>query len=277
MTGSIQCGTIIDDPYNAAVRILLTNDDGILAPGLAAMWRELRSLGEVEVVAPESVQSAVAHSITIHYPIMTRRVHVGGEFHGFSVEGSPADCVKLAVHDLLDCKPDLVVSGINAGENIGTHVLYSGTVAAAAEGALQGCAAVAVSLEYSDELDFDLAARHAMTVIRSILHQGIEAGDLVNVNIPALRPGWPRGVRVTAQSMSPLEESFERRADPQGRPYYWLSGKLTEEVDAAFDTDLRAMRDGYIAVTPIRINLTDRARLTHMRSWSWPEIGAQGH
>lgn len=254
------------------MRILLTNDDGILAPGLAAMYRELVGLGCVDVVAPESVQSAVAHSITIRYPIMTRRVHVGGEFHGYSVEGSPADCVKLAVHDLLEHKPDLVVSGINAGENIGTHVLYSGTVAAAAEGALQGCAAIAVSLEYSDELDFGRAAKLAASVIRAILEQGLDAGELINVNIPALRPGWPIGVRVAAQSMTPLAERFEKRSDPQGRPYYWLSGTLTHEVDDGFDSDLRAVRAGYIAVTPIRINLTDRARLAHMRGWTWPVV-----
>src|SRR5207248_2832963 len=129
----------------AAMRILLTNDDGILAPGLAAMYRELVALGDVSVVAPESVQSAAAHSITIRHPIMANWVRVGGEFDGWSVEGSPADCVKLAVFALLEHKPDLVVSGINAGENVGHHVLYSGTVAAAAEGALQGCPAVAVS------------------------------------------------------------------------------------------------------------------------------------
>ncbi|MCK6486072.1 MAG: 5'/3'-nucleotidase SurE [Phycisphaerae bacterium] len=257
------------------MRILLTNDDGILAPGLAAMYRRLTALGHVDVVAPESGQSAAAHSITVRYPIMSRQVHVGGEFHGYSVEGSPADCVKLAIHALLDAPPDLVVSGINAGENVGIHVLYSGTVAAAAEGALQGCRAIAVSLEYADELDFDRAAEHAIAVIRDVLDNGLAPGELVSINIPALRPGWPRGVRVAGQSTARLSETFERRNDPQGRPYYWLSGNLLRDVQETADTDLRAVREGYIAVTPLMVNLTDPSRLSAMRDWpwSWPQSG----
>lgn len=254
------------------MRILLTNDDGILAPGLLALYRELRNLGQVDVVAPESVQSAAAHSITVRYPIIARPLHVGGEFHGYSVEGSPADCVKLAFHAVLDRKPDLVVSGINAGANAGVHVLYSGTVAAAAEGAIQGCPAIAVSLEYSDELNFTRAAKLSIHVIRSILDHGIEPGDLVSINIPDLREGWPLGIRVASQSITPYAESFEQRTDPNGRPYYWLSAKSLRETLEHEDTDLRAVLDGYICVTPLKVNLTDRARLQHMRSWKWPAL-----
>lgn len=254
------------------MRILLTNDDGILAPGLAAMYRELRALGHVDVVAPESVQSAAAHSITVRYPLLARRVHVANEFHGHSVEGSPADCVKLAFHVLLERKPDLVVSGINAGANAGIHVLYSGTVAAAAEGAIQGCPAIAVSLEYSDELNFARAAQLTLGVIRTILAEGIDPGDLVSINIPELRAGWPLGVRVASQSITSYPETFEQRQDPTGRPYYWLSAKPLRETPESDDTDLRAVREGYICVTPLKVNLTDRARLQHMRTWEWPEL-----
>ncbi|MEE8170962.1 MAG: 5'/3'-nucleotidase SurE, partial [Phycisphaerae bacterium] len=166
-------------------------------------------------------------------------------------------------------KPDLVVSGINAGENVGVNVFYSGTVAAAAEGALLGCRAVAVSLEYSDELDFARAARHAMTVIRTLLKNGVEPGEMVSVNLPQLRPGWPVGIHVAEQSSLALSERFEQRSDPRGQPYYWLTGAFPEEES---DTDVRAVRHGYIAVTPIKINLTDRVRLALMREWDWPAL-----
>ena len=254
------------------MHILLTNDDGILAPGLAAMYRELIRMGTVDVVAPDVVQSASAHAITVRYPLMATRVHVGGEFHGWSVEGSPADCVKLAIHALLDRRPDLLVSGINAGENVGHHVLYSGTVAAAAEGALQGVPAVAVSLEFSQELDFAKAARVALATIQTMLNNGLSPGDLVSVNIPSLQPGWPRGIRVARQSTTSLPETFEQRTDPNGRPYYWLTAKFTNWTDSDADTDLRAIREGYVAVTPLHTNLTDRPRLHHMRQWNWPSV-----
>jgi 5'-nucleotidase len=253
------------------VRILLTNDDGIMAPGLAAMYRALSAIGDVSVVAPESGQSASAHSITIRYPLMSRTVHVNSEFWGHSVEGSPADCVKLAFHALLDHRPDLVISGINAGENVGIHVLYSGTVAAAAEGALQGCRAIAVSLEYSDELDFDRAAGCAMTVIRKLLATSMTPGQLVSVNIPELRPGWPRGIRVVRQSVAPLPESFEQRTTPMGRPYYWLSGTSRIETAPA-ETDLKALREGYVTVTPLHVDLTHQARLEELSQIQWPQL-----
>jgi len=236
------------------------------------MYHQLKSLGDVSAVAPESGQSAAAHSITIRYPLMCQLIHVSGDFHGYSVEGSPADCVKLALHQLLPQKPDLVVSGINAGENVGIHVLYSGTVAAAAEGALQGFPAVAVSLEYSDQLDFDRAAQYALEVIRTLLANGLGPGELVSVNIPQLRPGWPRGVRVARQSLARLTEGFERRNTPQGRPYYWLSGELAAAQDEPEESDLRAIREGYITVTPLRVDLTHGERYRRMRTWEWPAV-----
>lgn len=253
------------------VLILLTNDDGILAPGLAAMHAELCALGEVDVVAPSSGMSASGHSITIDYPVISQRLHVGGAFHGESVRGQPADCVKLAMKCLLRRTPDLVVSGINNGENVGIHVLYSGTVAAAAEGAMLGAPAIAVSLETGPEMDFARAAQLARGVIDQLLARGVRSGELYNVNIPALKPGWPRGVRVCRQSTLPIEDEFEVRTDPRGRQYYWLRGEFGEMRDEV-DTDLHALREGYITVTPLHVDLTDRQKLVSMQSWAWPPI-----
>lgn len=257
--------------YNRGVLILLSNDDGIFAPGLLAMYRELTSLGEVHVVAPSSGQSATAHSITINLPVICQRVHVAGEFWGQSVEGLPADCVKLAFHSLLPRRPDLVVSGINNGENVGIHVLYSGTVAAAAEAALLGSPAVAVSLECGPEMDFGRAAKLARQLIDRMLAIGVKPGQLFNINVPALRPGWPRGVRVTRQSTLQINDQFERRQDPGGRDYYWLRGEFGD-FSRETDTDLRAQRDGYVSVTPLQLDLTDATRLAAMRDWQWPAL-----
>jgi len=254
----------------AAVRILLTNDDGILAPGIAAMWRELSSLAEVTVVAPEFPQSAAGHSITVSDAVIASRVHVNEEFYGYSVVGRPADCVKLAVRELLDTPPDLVVSGINAGANIGINVLYSGTVAAAAEAAFYRLPAVAVSLEYRAELDFMLAARIARRVISGLIEAGLHPGWLINVNIPALDGGLPKGVRVVRQSTQPMEEAFIQAKDPRGRTYFWLTGGFADRGEP--ETDLRAVSEGYVAITPLRFDLTEDDKLNVMRQWHWPAI-----
>jgi len=253
------------------MRILLCNDDGILAPGIAAMYDVLAVDHDVTVVAPALVQSATAHAITIRLPLICHKMHVGGRFHGTSVEGSPADCVKLAVHTLMQQKPDLVVSGMNAGANVGIHVLYSGTVAAAAEGAMLGCPAIAVSLEYSSELNFERAAVVARRVIDQILSYGVAPGHLYNVNIPAQKPGWPRGVRVGPQSTLGLDEKIEKRSDPSGRDYYWLSGNFGDTSREA-DTDLKLLREGYVTVTPLHFDLTHVPRLRAMAEWNWDNV-----
>jgi len=252
------------------VHILLTNDDGILAPGLAAMWRQLTDLGRLTVVAPESPQSAAGHAITVGDAVIASRVHVNEEFYGYSVVGRPADCVKLAVRELLDAPPDLVVSGINAGANVGINILYSGTVAAAAEAAFYRLPAVAVSLEYRTELDFAQAAQIARGVLTGLIEAGPRPGWLINVNIPALDGGPPRGIRVVRQSTQPMEERFVKAKDPRGRTYFWLTGGFADEGEP--ETDLRAISEGYVAVTPLRFDLTREDALDAMRQWSWPAM-----
>ncbi len=250
--------------------ILLTNDDGIYAPGLRALRRELQKLGEVVVVAPASEQSGVGHSITLLTPLLVQQVmDDNNQFLGWAVEGRPADCIKLALVELLPEPPDLVVSGINAGSNAGINVLYSGTVAAAIEGAFFERLSIAVSLEYTrPKLDFHTASGYARQVIEQILAQKPPAGSLFNVNIPSLDKGPIRGIRTTPQNVAPYVEKFDRRVDPRGRVYFWTTPGLLCP-DPHPDTDVTALAEGYITVTPLQFNLTHRGLLAKMSGWQW--------
>lgn len=249
------------------MHILLSNDDGILAPGLCALYRELRQLGDVDVVAPESPQSAAAHGITVGGPITVRRVHVQDLFFGHAVAGRPADCVKLGITELLADPPDLVVSGINDGANVSINVLYSGTVAAAAEGALLGFPAIAVSMRQGEERDFNRAAQLTLPIIRQLLDHGLAAGQLININLPDLTPGPPRGIRVVPQATRMIKDRFVRHPGPDGRDYYWLTGTDFDfkEAQGRALSDLDAVDQGYIAVTPLQFDLTQYALMEQLR------------
>ena len=251
--------------------ILLTNDDGIMAPGLVAMYRQLASLGEVHVVAPETVQSATGHGITVSTPLLTSQVTVDHAFTGIAVDGRPADCVKLAISQLLPRMPDLVVSGINAGANVGINVIYSGTVAAAIEAAFLGVPAIALSLYLRNDVPADYAqtAVLARRTIDQILAAGLRGGQMVSVNLPALSPGEsPAGIRVVRQCTRPWVDTYERRKDPRGRDYYWNTSvfSLSTEDD---DSDVAALRDRCITVTPLHFDLTDRALLERWSAVPW--------
>jgi 5'-nucleotidase len=252
------------------VRILLTNDDGVYAPGLRALRAELRKLGEVLVVAPATEQSAVGHSITLLTPLLVQEVlDEQNQFMGWAVEGRPADCVKLALLELLPDPPDLIVSGLNAGSNAGINVLYSGTVAAAIEGAFFQRTSIAVSLEYTKpQLDFPRAAALARQVIEQILAHDPPTGTLFNVNIPSPDKGPIRGIRTTPQNVAPYVEKFDRRVDPRGRVYFWTTPGLVCP-DPHPDTDVSALAEGYITVTPLQFNLTHRGQLQQMSDWRW--------
>lgn len=250
------------------MRILLTNDDGILAPGIRALRNELRKLGDVTVVAPASEQSAVGHSITLMNPLLVREVHEEGELVGYAVEGKPADCVKLGLVELLKEPPDLVVSGINAGSNAGINVLYSGTVAAAIEAAFFNVTSIAVSLTLPEDTQYDHAASIAGKIIRQILGHSPASGELFNVNIPELSQGDPIGVRVARQALICYRESYEARTDPRGRKYYWLLPDPLQHDDD-LNADMTALAHRYVTVTPLRFDLTDRMRLEQMRDWTW--------
>ncbi len=246
--------------------ILLTNDDGIRAPGLVAMYRQLQRLGEVHVVAPETVQSASGHGITITTPLLTNRVTVENGFTGIAVDGRPADCVKLAVARLLPRRPDLVVSGMNSGTNVGINVIYSGTVAAAIEAAFLGLPSIAVSLYLKNDVPTDYArgAQHAMEAIDLVLKRGVPGGTVATINIPATRDSErPAGIRFVRQCTRPWNDTYEERVDPRGRKYFWNSS-IFRLGETEHDTDVAALREGYITITPLSFDLTDHSRL---RSW----------
>ncbi len=244
--------------------ILLTNDDGIHAPGIAAMWKELTKLGEVHVVAPETVQSATGHGITIETPLLTRKVGRDDGYHGVAVDGRPADCVKLAVSQILPKAPDLVVSGVNAGANVGINVVYSGTVAAAIEAAFLGLPSVATSLYLRSDVktSYEWAAELSRRTIESLLEKGLKPGQVASINVPAVGFGVePAGVRYVRQCTRAWIDTYERRTTPRGdRDYFWNKSvfSLGETED---DTDVAALREGYVTVTPLMFDLTDHLLL----------------
>ena len=253
------------------MRILLTNDDGIYAPGLRALLVELRKLGEVIVVAPATEQSAVGHSVTILTPLLAQEIRDdSGQPLGWAVEGRPADCVKLALRELLPQPPDLIVSGLNAGSNAGINILYSGTVAAAVEGAFFNCVSIACSLEYAraTQPNFARGAELARRVVEQILARKPSAGSLFNVNVPDLEHGPIRGIRTVPQNIAPYVETYDRRVDPRGRLYFWSNPEFSCP-DPHPDTDVSAMAEGWITVTPLQFDLTHAARLREMSAWQW--------
>lgn len=254
------------------MNILVCNDDGIFAPGLSALAAAVDDLGHVTVVAPDSPQSAAAHSITLKRALTVKRVEVEGPrpLEGMAVDGRPADCVRLAVRYLLPVRPDLVLSGINAGANVGVNVFYSGTVAAAAEAAMCGIPAVAFSLALEDftpdaQADYPAAAKHCRALLDSLLDSGLDPGELVNVNIPVLTEGKsPRGRKVCVQSDADVVDTYEPVDAPAGVEKYRLADDY-EFTDPHVESDVALLREGYITVTPLRTDMTDHDRLERLR------------
>ncbi|HVT90338.1 MAG TPA: 5'/3'-nucleotidase SurE [Tepidisphaeraceae bacterium] len=251
--------------------ILLTNDDGIRAPGIIAIYRELIKLGEVHVVAPETVQSAAGHGITIYTPILTSKVTIEGAFTGTAVDGRPADCVKLATSHLLPRTPDLVVSGMNSGVNVGINVIYSGTVAAAIEAAFLGLPSVAVSLmlDPPQSPDYAHGAKLARETIEQVLAAGIKSGQVASINIPPLRNGQnPTGVKIARQCTRPWVDTYERRVNPHGRDYFWNSS-IFKLNDSDQDTDVAYVQQGYITITPLQFDMTHHPMLRDWEGRDW--------
>jgi 5'-nucleotidase len=242
------------------LKLLITNDDGIYAEGIQRLSQFLYETGDyqISIVAPDHERSAVGHAITMHRPLRVqeaRFIH-NPDLTGWSVNGTPSDCVKLAVEAIFDERPDLVISGINRGSNLGTDVLYSGTVSAAVEGVILGIPSLAVSLsEGGKSEDFLYAARFVHRLIPRLSEFALPAGTLLNINVPA---GGARvkGARVTRLGIRRYQNSFDKRVDPRGLIYYWLAGELVEGEEES-DTDVKAVLDGYISVTPVHFNLTN--------------------
>lgn len=249
------------------MRILLTNDDGIYAPGLAALERELRQMGEVGIVAPAVEQSGVGHSITFLTPLVCKEIFDGDRHRGWAVEGSPADCVKLGIFEFFRERPDLIVSGINGGLNAGINVLYSGTVAAAIEGAFFGITSIAVSLEYDEHAQFTKAARMARRVIEYILAHKGPGPQLYNINIPTASLKGPTQLRVVPMGVARYGEHFIKRKDPKGRTYYWATNDPPPPKGSE-ETDLTALERGFVTLTPLQYDMTKHPVLHEMQTWS---------
>jgi 5'-nucleotidase len=253
------------------MRILLTNDDGIYAKGIEALFEQLRQEHEILVVAPETEQSAVGHAITLMDPLRVKPINRNGLFFGYAVNGTPADCVKLAISELLEEPPNLVVSGINLGANIGINVIYSGTVSAATEGTILGVPAVAVSINSIKAPDFAPAASYTRRLVRQVAERGLPPHTSLNVNVPAIPGHKIRGVRVTRQGITRFVERFERRVDPRDNVYYWQCGS-TPPLEEDGDTDGSALAGDYISITPIHHDLTNYDFLESLRAWSLPDF-----
>ena len=246
------------------MNILVTNDDGIYAKGLTAIFQELSSLGDVTVVAPESEQSAVGHAISLNQPLRVRQVSLDGNILGWAVSGTPADCVKIAIAELLPTLPDLVVSGINLGPNVGINVLYSGTVSAATEASILGVKAAAFSLNTYKNAEFYRAASLARQVLVGLLDwPGWTPEVCLNINLPDLPQDQVRGIRFTRQDVGPLVEHFERRVDPRERIYYWLA-EINDRQAPDLTTDFGALQAGYVSITPIHHDLTHYPSLENL-------------
>jgi 5'-nucleotidase len=249
--------------------ILISNDDGIDAPGLQKLADELKKFANVYVAAPFRQQSAVGHSITIFYPLRAHEHFKNGEFFGIAVDGTPADAVKLgALWFFKDVKFDLIVSGINHGSNTAINIIYSGTVSAATEGSILGIPSIAISLTSFEPNDFTEPARISAKLIRQILEAGkkmLKPNTILNINIPAVPESEITGVRITKQGKSYWEDSFEVRADPNGRDYYWLTGKMVI-TDESNENDIIAVRNNYISITPLHYDLTDYSSYEELKN-----------
>jgi len=240
--------------------ILLSNDDGIDATGLLKLAGELKQFANVYIAAPYRQQSAVGHSITIFYPLRAHKHLINGKEFGIAVDGTPADAVKLgALWFYKDVKFDLIVSGINHGSNTAINIIYSGTVSAATEGSILGIPSIAVSLTTFEPNDFSVPAGIAAKLIKQFLGPAknmIKPKTILNINIPAVNEDEIKGIKITKQGKSYWEDSFEVRADPNGRDYYWLTGHMVI-TDESVDNDIIAVKDNYISITPIQHDLTD--------------------
>jgi 5'-nucleotidase len=225
----------------------------------------------VVVVAPETEQSAVGHAITLTDPLRVKSINRNGAFFGYAVKGTPADCVKLAINELMNPPPDLVVSGINLGANVGINVIYSGTVSAATEGTILGVPAIAVSINTFSDPDFRPAARFARLLVRQVKEHGLPPHTSLNVNVPAISESKIRGVRVSRQGITRFVEKFDRRIDPRENVYYWQCGS-TPPLEEDGDTDASALANDCISITPIQHDLTNYDFLESLRSWSFPKI-----
>jgi len=248
------------------MHILLTNDDGIYAQGIYALYLELKKIGKVTVVAPDSEKSSVGHGITLAHPIWDKKVNRKGRFFGVGISGTPADCVKFATGVLLRHKPDVVVSGINLGHNDGCSVFYSGTVAGAREGALMGIPSLAISLATFVNPYFKYAARCGARLVKLMIKNRLPKGTFLNVNVPNKKKSQIKGIKMTRQGLVPIHGTFHKRTDPNFREYHWMTGKISIR-NKNNNIDTPALNNNFVTITPIQSDQTDYSFLEQLNTW----------
>ena len=258
------------------MHILVTNDDGVTAPGLLALTQEMRNLGEVTVLAPDRNWSASGHVKTMDRPLRVKEVKLVDGTSALATDGAPSDCVALAVLGLVSQKIDLLISGINPTANLGHDVTYSGTVTAAMEGAIWGLPALAISLNSPENhpgiIDFGPAARAARRIVSKVISEGLPDDTLFNVNVPYLPTDQIKGYKITRQGLRVYRDSLVSRQDPRGRPYHWIGGEAPTGIPEN-GTDFGALSEGYVSITPLQLDLTSQRAMERLRNWSWDGDG----
>lgn len=250
--------------------ILVTNDDGITAPGIAALIDIVRTLGDVVIVAPDKAQSGMGHAITINSTLRINKVNVYGVKEEYSCTGTPVDCVKIAINKILKRKPDLVVSGINHGSNMSINVIYSGTMSAAVEGAIEGIPSIGFSLmNESIDADFTASKKIVKTIALQVLKNGLPKGVCLNVNIPKAKFDLLKGIKVCRQAKANWIEELDERKDPSGKPYFWLTGKFENYDKGKKDTDVWALENHYVSIVPTQFDLTAHDSIKVIAKWKF--------
>lgn len=251
--------------------ILVTNDDGITSAGIKALVEAMQPLGTVVVVAPDSPQSGMGHAITIHDPLRLHKIEMFKGVDAYQCTGTPVDCVKLAVNKILHKKPDLCVSGINHGSNSSINVIYSGTMSAAMEGAIEGIPSIGYSLcDHTHDADFSAAIHYAALIAQKVLKKGLQPGTLLNVNIPKGTTADLKGVKICRQAIAKWKEEFDERYDPSKRKYYWLTGKFINP-DKGEDTDEWALENNYVSIVPVQFDFTAHHVIPFLNKINWHE------
>jgi 5'-nucleotidase len=248
------------------LKILISNDDGINSQGIYELAQELKKIAEVTIIAPSMEQSAVGHAITMKIPLRVTEHFKNGEFFGYAVDGTPADCIKIGIRNIMKSKPDLVISGINHGANAAINIIYSGTVSAAREAAIMDIPAIAVSVASHEAKDFSYASELTARLAKVFTEKVVQKGTLLNLNVPDLPKSQIKGVRLTTQGKSKWDDIYQERIDPYGKKYYWLTGNLIES-DNSLDADYFALKNDYATITPIHFDLTDYETYSAMKSW----------
>jgi len=253
------------------MKILVCNDDGIGSEGIFQLADALSEIGDVTVIAPIAEQSAVGHSITMKVPLRFNKYNMRDKFTGYAVDGTPADCVKFGIKNLLKEEPDIVVSGINHGANTAISIIYSGTVSAAREAAIMDCPAIAFSITDHRPKHFEFARKVAKNLTKKVAEKGLKKGTLLNVNIPNLPENKIKGIMATKQGCSKWDDLYEERIDPYGNKYYWLTGTMTD-FDNDIQNDQIAVKNDYVAITPVHFDLTDYEVFEELKNWNLSSI-----